>query len=99
MSDHEDVEASPAGSDPAGDLDSDATGADTMETIEAEFDSDIAALTTERDEFRAIAQRLQADFENFKKRAQRDQSAVIARANERLLEELLPALDSFDLAM
>ncbi|HEY1739281.1 MAG TPA: nucleotide exchange factor GrpE [Acidimicrobiia bacterium] len=72
---------------------------DSMQTIEAEFDSDLAALTSERDEFRAVAQRLQADFENFKKRSQREQAAVTARANERLLEELLPALDSFDLAM
>jgi molecular chaperone GrpE len=72
---------------------------DSMETIEAEFDHDIAELTSQRDEFRAVAQRLQADFENFKKRAQREQAALIDRANERLLEGLLPALDSFDLAV
>ncbi|HEY3830762.1 MAG TPA: nucleotide exchange factor GrpE [Acidimicrobiia bacterium] len=71
---------------------------DSMQTIEAEFDSDIAALTSERDEFRAVAQRLQADFENYKKRSQREQTELTARANERLLEGLLPALDSFDLA-
>jgi molecular chaperone GrpE len=82
-----------------GSVAAESNGDETMETIEAEFDSDIAALTSERDEFRAVAQRLQADFENYKKRAQREQAAVIARANERLLEELLPALDSFDLAV
>jgi molecular chaperone GrpE len=76
-----------------------ADGVDTIESAEAEFDRDIAALTNERDEFRAVAQRLQADFENYKKRAQREQADVIARANERLLESLLPALDSFDLAV
>ena len=76
-----------------------AEAAQLMDTIAAEIDHDIAELTSQRDEFRSVAQRLQADFENYKKRAQREQQAVIARANERLLEDLLPALDSFDFAV
>lgn len=59
----------------------------------------LSAMTLQRDEMRAAAQLIQADFENYKKRVQRDQVALIERANERLLEELLPALDSFDLAL
>ena len=90
---------SPSGREPQASGGGDVNGTESMETIEAEFDNDIAALTSERDEFRAVAQRLQADFENYKKRSQREQSEVIARANERLLEGVLPALDSFDLAM
>jgi molecular chaperone GrpE len=81
------------------DVGADADGVDTMQTIEAEIDNEIAVLTSQRDELRAVAQRLQADFENYKKRAQREQSSVVARANERLLEEVLPSLDSFDLAV
>ena len=80
-------------------VDAESNGDESMQTIEADFAHDIAELTSQRDEFRAVAQRLQADFENYKKRAQREQSDVIARANERLLEGLLPALDSFDLAV
>jgi molecular chaperone GrpE len=65
---------------------------------EIAFEADLERLEIERNEFRALSQRLQADFENYKKRMQREQQAVVERANERLLEELLPALDSFELA-
>ena len=58
----------------------------------------LSAMTLQRDEMRAAAQRIQAEFENFKKRKERDQAALVERATERLLEELLPALDSFELA-
>jgi molecular chaperone GrpE len=58
----------------------------------------LAVMTQQRDEMRLAAQQIQADFENYKKRVARDQHALIERANERLLEELLPALDSFELA-
>ncbi len=79
------------GSDDASDM--------SFASMEAEIDSEIAVLTVQRDELRAVAQHLQADFENYKKRAQREQAAVVARANERLLEDILPALDSFELAV
>ena len=36
----------------------------------------------ERDELRELAQRVQADFENYRKRMLRDQTEAIARANE-----------------
>lgn len=43
--------------------------------------------------------RVQAEFENFRKRTVRDQAAVIQRANAFLMSELLPVLDDFDLAL
>ncbi len=43
-------------------------------------------------------QRLQAEFENYKKRQTEEQVATMARAKELVLSELLPALDNFDLA-
>lgn len=43
--------------------------------------------------------RLQADFENFRKRTQRDQAETALRANEHLLRELLPVLDHFELGL
>ena len=43
--------------------------------------------------------RTTADFDNYKKRALREKQDAIRFANENLLEKLVPALDSFDMAM
>ena len=51
----------------------------------------------ERDELvDTLAQRVQADFENYRKRVLREQTALVERATERLVEDLLPVLDSFE---
>jgi molecular chaperone GrpE len=42
--------------------------------------------------------RLQADFENYKKRILKQQTEHLERAAEGLVEKLLPVLDTFDLA-
>jgi molecular chaperone GrpE len=47
----------------------------------------------------ALAQRTQADFENFRKRAARDAALAADRGMARLAKELLPALDHLDLAL
>jgi molecular chaperone GrpE len=43
--------------------------------------------------------RLAAEFENYKKRAQKDQLEYIKYANERLLRDLLPVLDNLQRAL
>lgn len=43
--------------------------------------------------------RLNADFDNFKKRAARERQEAIRYANEGLLEKLIPVLDNFEMAM
>lgn len=43
--------------------------------------------------------RLQADFENFRKRTLREKTDLFRMANEDLMGELLPVLDHFDLAL
>jgi molecular chaperone GrpE len=53
----------------------------------------------ERDELVDRLQRLQAEFENYRKRAARDQQALVARAHERLVKELLPVLDDLGRAL
>jgi len=68
-----------------------ATAADGDEALEVAF--------AQRDEFLADLQRLQADFDNYRKRVMREQTVLVERATERLVEDLLPALDAFDLAM
>ncbi|MFP5332518.1 MAG: nucleotide exchange factor GrpE [Acidimicrobiia bacterium] len=43
--------------------------------------------------------RVAADFDNFRKRAVRDQQHIVDRAAERVLVNMLPVLDSFDAAL
>jgi molecular chaperone GrpE len=45
-----------------------------------------------------LAQRVQADFENYKKRILKQQTEHLERAAEALVDKLLPVLDAFDLA-
>ncbi|MGH2917795.1 MAG: nucleotide exchange factor GrpE, partial [Solirubrobacteraceae bacterium] len=51
------------------------------------------------DEYLDLAQRTQADFENFRKRMMRDVQAAEARGTGRLARELLPALDNLERAL
>jgi molecular chaperone GrpE len=69
------------------------------ESAESQLEDDLVRLQGERDEMRALAQQIQADFENYKKQMLRRQTEHLERANEGLLEQLLPVLDSFELAM
>ena len=43
--------------------------------------------------------RLAADFDNYRKRVAREQVELTSRANERLLNELLPVLDDLERAL
>jgi len=61
--------------------------------------ADIDLLQRERDDLLGTSQRLQADFENYRKRVLREQTALVERATEGLLEQLLPVVDSFELAV
>lgn len=69
---------------------------DIVEEVAVEHD--IEVLLAERNEFKDIALRLQADFENYKKRMTQTQSDEIARATGRLAESLLPVLDACEAA-
>ena len=53
----------------------------------------------ERDEYLALAQRTQADFENYRKRVARDVAAAEGRGVARLAKEILPALDNLARAL
>jgi molecular chaperone GrpE len=59
----------------------------------------LAAATRERDEYLDSLRRLKAEFENYRKRAARDQESLVARAHERLVKELLPVLDDLARAL
>src|SRR5690349_5829969 len=61
--------------------------------------TELEALRTENEELIDTLQRLQADFDNYRKRAARDQESLVARAGERIVRELLPVLDDLERAL
>ena len=65
--------------------------------VAAELDPLLAALR-ERDEYLVALQRVQADYENYRKRIARQQDELAARAAAGLVDKLLPVLDALDLA-
>jgi molecular chaperone GrpE len=66
---------------------------------EAQIEADLAALLQQRDDALDAARRVQADFENYRKRVLREQTQLVERATTGLVEQLLPVLDSFELAV
>src|SRR5215475_15615887 len=61
--------------------------------------NDLDVLQRERDDLLDTTKRLQADFENYRKRVLREQTVLVERASEGIVEQLLPVLDSFELAL
>jgi len=61
--------------------------------------SELQALKEERDGLYDRLLRKQAEFENYKKRIDRERSEFVQFASAELMKELLNALDSFDLAL
>jgi molecular chaperone GrpE len=68
------------------------------EEVEQDLD-ELLARAGKADEYLALAQRTQADFENFRKRMTRDVAAAETRGVTRLAKELLPALDNLGRAL
>jgi molecular chaperone GrpE len=68
------------------------------EVVEEQVDV-LAEVTRERDVYLDNLQRLKAEFDNYRKRAARDQESLVARAHERLAKELLPVLDDLSRAL
>src|ERR687896_538177 len=65
----------------------------------AELSERLEQVEAERDEYLADLKRVAAEFENYRKRALRDQESLVARAHERLGKELLPVLDDLERAL
>jgi molecular chaperone GrpE len=72
-------------------------GGDAAE-IEGDLD-ELVKTAAQRDEYLALAQRTQADFENYRKRVARESANAQARGVIGLAKELLPALDNLDRAL
>src|SRR6202012_4964555 len=59
----------------------------------------LQAKAAKADEYLALAQRTQADFENYRKRSARDAAAATQRGAMKLAKELLPAVDNLERAL
>ena len=71
---------------------------EATDIAEEVVEHDIELLLKERNEFKDIALRLQADFENFKKRSLSQQADEVDRATGKLADALLPVLDACEAA-
>jgi molecular chaperone GrpE len=90
----------PDGTDVDG-TDVDGGDVDDFDAIVGEIDYsdvDVPALLSEREQFKEMAQRVQADFDNYRKRAAAQSLAEADRASGRLAEALLPVLDAAEAA-
>ncbi len=70
-------------------------GADALGSL---VEDEIQELVSQRDSYRDVAQRVQADFENYRKRVQAQIRDEADRASSRLAEALLPVLDATEAA-
>ena len=88
----------PAQAAPPGDSESGSGGFDSPAAAPVDEDP-LTVARRERDEYLALAQRAQADFENYRRRAARDAAAAGARAKGGLVRELLPVVDNLERAL
>lgn len=65
----------------------------------ARDDAEAKKLTTELEEMRQRLVRHQADFANFRKRAESDHREASQRATARVVEQLIPVIDGFEHAL
>jgi molecular chaperone GrpE len=73
-----------------------AAGAQPEESAVEHDLAELQAKAAQRDEYLALAQRTQADFENYRKRMSREVAAAESRGVSKLAKELLPALDGLE---
>jgi len=107
----EEVEGSPVdpaslengeGTGPTGGTDSEqatATGGDPESDDATVLSVELEATRRERDQYLDALRRLKAEFENSRKRQERERSRILSLASERLVQELLPVLDNLDRAL
>jgi len=72
---------------------------DTDSVTDAQPSADHAKLTAERDQYLDALQRLKAEFDNYRKRVDRDREAQQVSAVRDLVAELLPVIDNLERAI
>jgi molecular chaperone GrpE len=82
----------------AGDADPPAE-ANSLSADAAAVDAEVAKLTLDLQELRQTLMRRQADFENYRKRIEKERAEDHKRATARLIEGLIPVVDGFEHAL
>src|SRR5690606_15891503 len=99
VDDAERTDSQPDSSDPAGESGAPGDSADSSDESEERLAADVERIVAELEQYRDLAMRLQADFENYRKRTAAQHRIDIDRATGRLVEEaLLPVLDATEAA-
>jgi molecular chaperone GrpE len=75
------------------------SGQDTAPASGVEDTGDLAGARAEAQEYLAHLQRLQAEFDNYRKRVLREQTSALELAAEPVIRRLLEVLDDFELAL
>jgi molecular chaperone GrpE len=71
----------------------------SMEQDNVAADAGVAKLAADLDDLRQTLLRRQADFDNYKKRVEKERTDDAKRTTARLIESIIPALDSFEQAL
>ncbi|HEY2353163.1 MAG TPA: nucleotide exchange factor GrpE [Candidatus Acidoferrum sp.] len=71
----------------------------TLDADDTSADPEIGKLAKDLDELRQTLLRRQADFDNYRKRVEKERSEDSRRATARVIEGLIPVIDSFDQAL
>jgi molecular chaperone GrpE len=72
---------------------------ESKEMEAAKVGTEVGKLATELEELRQTLLRRQADFDNYRKRIERERADDSKRTTARLIEALLPVLDNFEQAL
>jgi molecular chaperone GrpE len=70
-----------------------------VENESMRVDADVAKLATDLEDLRQTLLRRQADFDNYKKRIERERAEDFKRTTARLIEALIPVIDGFEQAL
>jgi molecular chaperone GrpE len=71
----------------------------SLEADNTRAEADVAKLATDLEDLRQTLLRRQADFDNYKKRIERERAEDNKRATARVIEGLIPVIDGFEHAL
>jgi len=77
----------------------DAAESDAMSADNARAEADVAKLVADLDDLRQTLLRRQADFDNYRKRIEKERLEDSKRATARVVEALIPIVDGFEHAL
>ena len=71
----------------------------TIDADDVNADAEVAKLAKDLEDLRQTLLRRQADFDNYRKRVEKERSEDSRRSTARVIEGLIPVVDSFDQAL